>query len=70
MSDVTWVLVLGAFLFGGTFGAFMMVVIGIRSSNRHRNLTGPARNPAESASKRLLTATRNTRPGNSDSQEP
>jgi hypothetical protein len=69
MGDVAWILLLGAFLFGGTFGAFVMVVIGIHSGNRHRNLAGPARNPAESASKRLLTATRNTRPGNSDSQE-
>ena len=69
MSDVFWIFVLGAFLFGGTFGAFLMVVIGIHSSNRHRNLGGPACNPRESASKRLLTATRNTRPDNSDSQE-
>ena len=69
MSDVTWILVLGAFLFGGTFGAFVMVVIGIHSSNRNRNLTGPARSPAESASKRLLTATRNTRLDNSSGEE-
>ena len=69
MSDVTWILFLGAFLFGGTFGAFVMVVIGIHSSNRHRNLGGPARNPAESASTRLLTATRNTRPDNSSGEE-
>jgi len=69
MGDVTWILVLGAFLFGGTFGAFVMVVIGIHSGNRHRNLAGPARNPAESASKRLLTATRNTRPDSSSGEK-
>ncbi len=33
------------------------------------NLAGPARNPSESASKRLLTATRNTRPDSSNGEE-
>lgn len=54
MGEIIWILVLVVFLFGGTLGVLVMVVIGIRASDRSLNLWGAPRSRAESASRLLV----------------
>jgi hypothetical protein len=70
MNEVIWILVLVVFLFGGTLGVLVMVVVGIRSTDRALNLTGAPRTRAEALSRRMLgVGVMNPAPGPDDAEE-
>ena len=54
MSDVFWIFLLGAFVSGAILGVLLMVVIGIRSTDRYQHLYDLPRTRSEAASRRLL----------------
>ena len=66
MNDVFWILLLAAFVSGAILGVLLMVVIGIRSTDRYQHLYDLPRTRAEAASRRLLGSGVTNPPANSD----
>jgi len=69
MSTALCALIAVLFLFGVTLGMLTVLVLGIRTDDRRRNLRGSPRTRAESASRCLLLGVRNPDPGNSETGE-
>ena len=58
------ILALITFLFGGTIGALVVIVAGIRRDDRAKSLTCAPRTPIEGITRRILgVGVRNEKPG-------
>ena len=66
MNDVFWILLLVGFVAGAILGVLLMVVIGIRSTDRYQHLYDLPRTRAEAASRRLLGSGVTNPPADSD----
>ena len=66
MTDVFWVLLLAGFVVGAILGVLLMLVIGIRSTDRYQHLYDLPRTRAEAASRRLLGSGVTNPPADSD----
>ena len=66
MTDVLWVLLLAGFVVGAILGVLLMLVIGIRSTDRYQHLYDLPRTRAEAAARRLLGSGVTNPPADSD----
>ena len=69
MITVLCALIAVLFLFGVTLGMLTVLVLGIRSADRRRDVRGQPRTCAESASRRLLVGVRDPGQDTSDTGE-
>ncbi len=69
MSTALFALIAVLFLAGVCLGMFLVLVLGIRSHDRRRDVHGQPRTRAEAASRRLLVCMRNRRQDSSDTGE-
>lgn len=68
MSTPLFALIALSFLFGVCLGMFLVLVLGIRTHDRRRNVHDQPRNRAEAASRCLLVCVRNPRQDTSDTE--
>jgi hypothetical protein len=57
MTSATFIFFLAVFIGGGVLGAFLLLLVGIHTEERHMSLTGSAQSRTTASTRRLLGVT-------------